>query len=90
MTRTHWLCTGIPPHTPACEARGVYSQAATGDSGAAAKHTRTTGHATIAGLNEASLDRMYSDHPDATPWCQDNKHERCSGDCPCTCHRRDE
>lgn len=64
MTLTHWLCLGIPPHTPACDARGTYSQAASGDSGAAAKHTRTTGHATIAGLHEDRLDRMYPTDPE--------------------------
>lgn len=65
--RTFWICLGIPPDTPPCGARGEYQQAASGDSGAAHKHGKDTGHATLAGLNEAALERMFSAPPKDTP-----------------------
>lgn len=43
----HWVCMGVPPHTPPCGARGSDTQAKADK--AAEKHTESTGHSTMTG-----------------------------------------
>lgn len=50
---THWICLGALPQSPACSAGGTYEHSAQGgDSGDAWKHTKATGHSTLAANSE--------------------------------------
>lgn len=55
-TTTFWACIGIPPRTPSCGAVGTFEQHDSG--GAADKHTKDTGHSTIAGISPERIERV--------------------------------